>query len=771
VLDAVSIYRRRDMGGRLYALELLDGATIKPLLDQSGRRPESPMPAFQQVLKGVPAVNYTTDELLYYPQNVRADRAYGFSRVEMVITTVETAIERMKSQKAFFTNGNLPEGFFAGATGWTPDQLAKTELYWNALMTASTEARRRIPFMPDGLKWEEVKAPPLQNEFDEWLARILCFVFSTAPTPFMKQQGLGHGSAGTEHQAAEAAGLANIMGYVRRVMNRVLIEDFRRPDLEFTWIEDREFDPDKKDQIESRQLRDGRLTLNEARDRIGEEPIDGGDVPIIYLPTGPVRVDVATAEPVEPDPPQIPPQAGGIGAPANEPAAGGQNQPVPGGLAKAAPKKLERKLAAILKKFLAAKGKEIGKQLGAELGLAKAEGGDDDASRIDKALGTLDWDWTSLSSSVQPVLTGIATATGKQALADLSLFSPAVTKQMTERASDYAKSRAAELVGRRFEDGELVENEGWSIPEATRDMVRSAVTAAIEQGASNDELATAVAESDAFSEARAINIARTETAIADTQGSVAGWKASGLVAGKQWMASEGCLRSLPRTRRRDRRDRRGFRRRRSAPLTRNVSAHSIPSSPRTCRNPAMTKPTRAEARLFPQEKPMNGLALFIPLTKADAAQRLVYGRFDETPDRAGEVFDYATSKPLIEAWSSDIAKASGRQELRQRPRPARQERRRQAGRHRVRRSGQGGRLLRQDRRRCRLAEGRGGRLHRLQPGREVRQALERWRTDPLHRRRSRAVDRRRAVQSRRHLHDDQGRRHRGGPRVRPRQGL
>ena len=37
VIDAVSLYRRRTRGGGLYALEPLDGATIKVLLDGSGR--------------------------------------------------------------------------------------------------------------------------------------------------------------------------------------------------------------------------------------------------------------------------------------------------------------------------------------------------------------------------------------------------------------------------------------------------------------------------------------------------------------------------------------------------------------------------------------------------------------------------------------------------------------------------------------------------------------------------------------------------------------
>ena len=54
------------------------------------------------------------------------------------------------------------------------------------------------------------------------------------------------------------------------------------------------------------------------------------------------------------------------------------------------------------------------------------------------------------------------------------------------------------------------------------------------------------------------------------------------------------------------------------------------------------------------------LRLAIPITKVDAANRLVYGLATaEVPDRAGEVCDYASTKPLYEKWSSDIAASSG----------------------------------------------------------------------------------------------------------------
>lgn len=53
------------------------------------------------------------------------------------------------------------------------------------------------------------------------------------------------------------------------------------------------------------------------------------------------------------------------------------------------------------------------------------------------------------------------------------------------------------------------------------------------------------------------------------------------------------------------------------------------------------------------------LQLFIPITKIDVAQRLVTGTIaEEIPDHADEIMDYATAKPMFEAWSAEIEKAS-----------------------------------------------------------------------------------------------------------------
>jgi hypothetical protein len=61
---------------------------------------------------------------------------------------------------------------------------------------------------------------------------------------------------------------------------------------------------------------------------------------------------------------------------------------------------------------------------------------------------------------------------------------------------------------------------------------------------------------------------------------------------------------------------------------------------------------------------MATLDMFVPLVKADAARRLVYGVVTaETPDRAGEICDYATTKPYYEKWSAEFHKSSGGKSL------------------------------------------------------------------------------------------------------------
>jgi hypothetical protein len=148
VIDAPCLYVRLDNAGRLYALEPVDGATIKRVIDDAGRTPVPPAPAYQQILKGLPAVDYTADELLYLPRNPRSNRVYGYSPVEQIVMTVNIALRRQLHQLQYYTEGTVPEALIGVPEAWTPDQIGQFQSYWDALLTDDTATRRHARFVP-----------------------------------------------------------------------------------------------------------------------------------------------------------------------------------------------------------------------------------------------------------------------------------------------------------------------------------------------------------------------------------------------------------------------------------------------------------------------------------------------------------------------------------------------------------------------------------------------------------------------------------------------
>lgn len=189
-------------------------------------------------------------------------------------------------------------------------------------------------------------------------------------------------------------------------------------------------------------------------------------------------------------------------------------------------------------------------QISDELGKVAKAGSENDEledarrKRVEEILADLDFsEWDSLAEGVENHLVIVAKDGAREGL--LQVNTPAegdALDQANEQAITYAQDRAAEMVGKKWVEGELVDNPDaqWVITDATREFLRSDVEAALADGWSNDKLADALAENYAFSDTRAEVIARTETAKADVQGNLAAYKASGVVKRKQWLAAPDC---------------------------------------------------------------------------------------------------------------------------------------------------------------------------------------------------------------------------------------
>jgi hypothetical protein len=176
-IDALVLFKRRNRGGTLQGLDIVDGAIMKPLLDERGRMPVPPYAAFQQYAYGTPGQGYTTDEMIYYRESPRTFTPYGFSRVERIILLVNQALRKQKKDLARFTEGTIPEGIMEvpDSLNWSPDQIDAYEQMWNSLLAGNIQQQVRIKFTQPGMKYtafDQFESKEHLTEFDRFLLNI-----------------------------------------------------------------------------------------------------------------------------------------------------------------------------------------------------------------------------------------------------------------------------------------------------------------------------------------------------------------------------------------------------------------------------------------------------------------------------------------------------------------------------------------------------------------------------------------------------------------------
>lgn len=274
VIDAPCIYPRPTRGGGIYALEPIDGATIKRVIDAYGRTPMPPDPAYQQILHGMPAVDYTADELIFRPRNPRSYKILGFSPVEQIVTTINIAMRRQLHQLEYFTEGNLPNVLLSTPATWTPDQIIKFQNWWDQTLTG--QSKRKGRFVPNGVTTIDLKENalgdgPADLVMNEWLARVVCFCFSISPTALVATNN--RATSDSQKETAEDEGLAPVKRWVKSLMDYIVQVYFDCPDLEFGWVPPKELDELKQAQINEIYLAAKVITPDEVRKDLGLDPL------------------------------------------------------------------------------------------------------------------------------------------------------------------------------------------------------------------------------------------------------------------------------------------------------------------------------------------------------------------------------------------------------------------------------------------------------------------------------------------------------------------
>lgn len=540
VIDALSINVVRNLGGEIIKLRVVDGSTIHPLINEWGEIPEDGInPAYQQKIKGVIMNNFTSKELIYRPETVRAHKLYGYSPVEQIQRTINLLLRKELDQLSYYTDGNMPDLLISVPESWNPDQIADFQDYWDEMNTGVMKKKAKV--IPGGTGIHNTKPEPLKDEFDDTLFRIACAGLKLSPTAFVKDNN--RATSQTQAKTAREEGLEADQEFFRNLINEIIKDHFEL-DVEFEWCLDDEKDPMEVAQLNQIYVQLGVKTVNEVRAELGLEPLSPEELAAQKPNQNHQEPDDDEGQPMQNK--FFKKKSGKVNINDLE-------------IIKDAQKKLED----ILNEYFVGQ-KDSVLQYVNNLKLSKADNIDDELD--------LDGDESLISkviNAIKEYLTTIAVVSYKYTLNYVGkakslietkddllfhdnegkvLYKPKIELPDNElkiainaekKAIDYAGRRSAELIGKKvLKDGSIVDNPKaeYAISDTTRDGIKGLIDEAMNEGWSNQELAKKIEENHLFSATRSEMIARTETNLADNNVSVDTYKEAGIKR-KRWLTA------------------------------------------------------------------------------------------------------------------------------------------------------------------------------------------------------------------------------------------
>ena len=304
VIDAWAVWPQMSVGGDLYGLQILDGSTIKPLLDDRGMRPMPPNSAFQQILYGFPRAEFTAndddpkadgeftaDDLAYMVRNRRTISVYGQSPTERALPLADIYLRRQQWIRAEYTDGVLPELMFETDATWgtNPELLRAYENIFNDDLSGQTEQRKRARLLPSGMKPVQYEGygEKFKDTLDDYLITSICGHYGVQPAEIGFSPKGGLGGAGFEEgraSSAEAIGAQPLVNWINRMLTNLSYTYLGMPrELEFRMMTSKRLDNEENARKAQIEVTSAGKTINERRSEMGLPLLDTpqADMPLL----------------------------------------------------------------------------------------------------------------------------------------------------------------------------------------------------------------------------------------------------------------------------------------------------------------------------------------------------------------------------------------------------------------------------------------------------------------------------------------------------------
>lgn len=521
--DAMCFFKRYSKGGKLVALEPVDGRTITPIIDFYGHRPVSPAPAFVQFVRGYPEVWLTRDALVYRPFYPRNGSAYGTSPIETVLLNANTEERFWLSSLQYYTQGDVPDTFVEMPPDMDSNGMAT---WWHQIedfLKGVQEYKHMVYPLPAGSKPVQMRPYQFNSEQAMHLLSITCAAFDVVPSEIGFVQNVSKSMGNSLENVQARRSQKPTLKYYNDIFTDIIRHDLKKPFLHF------ELAINNKDEDQLMDAQRHQILVNagiESREDAhiylyGHAPTDGIEVGRTITTANQIlRVqDVANG-------------TMGQGESTSAPAPAPVQPPVqPQKVQKSAPRFANSKEDALARNFSKALAVELSRQADAcaqifQTPVRKADQSPSEGEGLYRLAVLLNMIDTpefngALKSTLETYivqafeLSATENAQGVELLPQTSPAGVPLTAQeiFHNAANDYASAHVGELI--------------TSLDDTTKATLQSHLRQYIEQGMTPQQIADAIQKSYAFSDSRAMTIARSETADAWNMGAIVSGEAAG----------------------------------------------------------------------------------------------------------------------------------------------------------------------------------------------------------------------------------------------------
>lgn len=236
--DAGALFLRETEAGDPYAVEIISGETIIPLIDYFGRRPADEeadsvedgeieghvVPAFLQIIEGMPWDWLTSDQMIYQPLWPLPESQYGQCPLESILLSANTDLRFQWHFLQYFTEGTLTAGFMEAPPDLSdPAQIQAWQEHWDGLMLGDQAKLNQIRWVPAGAKFTDAKpgASTFDASFPLYLMRRTAAAYKVTPADLGFTEEVNKASSEIQVDVQARVGRGPLIQYIEGVVNLI----------------------------------------------------------------------------------------------------------------------------------------------------------------------------------------------------------------------------------------------------------------------------------------------------------------------------------------------------------------------------------------------------------------------------------------------------------------------------------------------------------------------------------------------------------------------